>query len=142
MGPWAYYAPFWIGLLLPFGLQQAVFAHPFVAALAPAFQWAALTLLAILLALELQLLMIGTQGAFAQVLPVPGGRSIRGRGAVVTGVLIVASVVLSWIVQLLWSDGLSRPGIVVGICGLVAAVTALLIYLWSWPMAARDFASR
>lgn len=142
MGPWTYYAPFLIGLLLPFGLQQAVFAHPTVAAMSSGAQWAALVGLALLLAVQFQLLMIGAQGAFAQVLPVPGGRSIRGRAAVVAGSMIIASQIPTWIIQLLWSGSLSAPVFVVGSIGLIAGATAVLIYLWSWPLAARDFASR
>lgn len=142
MGPWTYYTPSLIGLLLPFGMHEAIFAHPAIAALSPGMQWTVLTLIAIVLAIEFQLLMIGAQGAFAQVLPAPRGRSIRGRSAVITGVLIIASVVLSWITRLLWSETISTPVVIVGICSGLTAIVAILIYLWSWPMAIRDFAAR
>jgi hypothetical protein len=143
MGPWSYYAPLWLGLLLPFGMQHAVFAHPTIAGLSPAAQWPALVLLGIVTGIQFQLLMVGAQGAFAQVLPVPGGRSIRGRAAVVGGTLTISAVLLLWIAFLLRpSDGFSTPATIVIGCSAAAALLAMLIYLWSLPMAARDFASR
>ncbi len=88
-----------------------------------------------------QLAMVGAQGAFAQVLPMPGGRSIRGGGAVLAGWLLLLSLVLNLAALMLGLEsGLGRPTIVAAAAGQVLAVAALATYLWCWPTATRDFA--
>ena len=140
MGPWTYFAPLIIGVLLPFGVHQVIFDQPRIAKLPVWEQWTALCGFALITGLSCQLIMIAAQGAFARALPVPRGRSIRGRSAAVTGTLIAGCVGSLWAAGLLWSQQMSEPGTVMAVIGGICGVVALLIYLWSWPMADSDFA--
>ncbi len=131
MNWFGYYSPLcigaviWLGILVSQG--HSVFRNPL--------------LLSSLLAagLACQLLMIGVQGAFAQVLPVPFGKSIRGRGAVVTGSLILAASVASSASWLIAMDEVTRDAIVIGVIAAALALSALGAYIWCLPAAARDF---
>jgi hypothetical protein len=87
-------------------------------------------------------MLIGVQGAFAQVLPVPAGRSIRGRGAVTGGLLIITCVALGAVAGLLQSEELARAALVVGVLSLAAGGAAAITYVWCWPIAVRDFGKR
>jgi hypothetical protein len=131
MTRFAYYSPFWIGALIWLGILTAqgdsVFGDP-------------LLLGSVLAAgLTCQLVMIGVQGAFAQVLPVPVGKSIRGRGAVVTGSLILAASVAFATSGLIAMDEVTRAAVVIGVIGAALALCALGAYIWCLPAAARDF---
>lgn len=141
MGPWTYYAPFIVGLLLPFGVHQAILDHPTIARLPAWQQWLTLGGFSLLTGLSCQLLMVAAQGAFAHVLPVPRGRSIRGRAAAIAGTLLACCVASLWAAGVLWSEQMGQPALVMGIIGGLAGVIALLIYIWFWPMADRDFAA-
>ena len=94
---------------------------------------------AVIAAAASQLLMMGAQGAFAQVLPAPGGKSIRGRGAVVAGASILAAGVLAAAAVLLYAEGLNAPGLIAAIAGGAALATAAIAYFWSMPIAVADF---
>lgn len=142
MGPWTYYLPFIVGLLLPFGLHQAFFASPRMVGLEVWQQWSLLGLSGLGLAVTFQALMIGAQGAFAQVLPVPFGKSVRGRSAVVAGGGLIATVLVGLVALFLYDQGSSGPGLIAAVVTGVAALISLTAYVWSWPMAVRDFASR
>jgi hypothetical protein len=89
-----------------------------------------------------QLLMIGAQGAFAQVLPGPGGRSIRGHGAVATGWLILAGVVLLLLSLTVRSDELPQIVYMVAGAGSVSLVAGLVTDAWCWPAMVKDFDAR
>ncbi len=142
MGPWTYYLPFIVGLLLPFGLHQAFFSSARMAGLEAWQQWGLLGLYGVGLAVSFQALMIGAQGAFAQVLPVPIGRSVRGRSAVVAGGALIATVLVGMATLFLYDQGSEGPGLIAAIITGVAALISLIAYVWAWPLAVRDFASR
>ena len=135
MGRWTYYAPLWLGTLLAAGLYAANLAQ-----LTPWPVWVhvvAVVVGAPLVGLGLQLGLIGAQGAFAQVLPVPWGRSIRGGGAVLAGSLLWFA--LGLICALLRSEGLGIAALVVGALALASLVAAVVVYVWHVPAAVRDF---
>ncbi len=127
----AYYSPFWIGALIWLSILVAqghsVFTDP-------------LLLGSVLAAgLACQLVMIGVQGAFAQVLPVPVGKSIRGRGAVITGSLILAASVASAASCVIAMDEVTRAAVVIGVIGAALVLCASGAYVWCLPTAASDF---
>ena len=137
MGRWTYYAPLWLGTLLAAGLYAANLAQ-----LPPWPAWVhvvAIVVGAPLVGLGLQLGLIGAQGAFAQVLPVPWGRSIRGGGAALAGSLLLLWFALGLICALLRSEGLVIAALVVGALALASLVAAVIVYVWHLPAAVRDF---
>jgi predicted membrane channel-forming protein YqfA (hemolysin III family) len=137
MSAWTYYAPFWLGTLCPaivycFRLtsmpNRPIWAH----LLAPVFF--------IITGVVLQLGVIGLQGVFAHVLPVPRGRSIRGRVATAVGCLLLSWFVLggmAMLIGLLSESPILFLVLVVssGISLLVAATT----YALHIPAAVHDF---
>ena len=137
MGYWTYYSPLGIGFALTLVLHESVWAN--TTNLPEGAHWPLVAGVGIVVGLLCQLLLIGIQGAFAQVLPVPVGRSIRGRGAVIGGLLIIATLALGAVAGLLRSEELSRTAMIIGGLSLAAAVGALIAYIWCWPMAIRDF---
>lgn len=140
MGAWTYYSPLGLGIVLTLVLHETIRAHaPAMAAWA---EWPFVIGLAIGVGLLCQLLLVGAQGAFAQVLPVPMGRSIRGRGAMVGGWLVIGCVVLASAALLLWVEGLVIAGLVSGVLSLLCAAGAAGAYIWCWPVAVRDFDGR
>jgi hypothetical protein len=137
MSFWTYYSPSLLGAALALvlywnGLQSMPARSPGLH-VAHAAGWA------VAAAAACQLLMIGAQGAFAQVLPAPGGRSIRGRGAVVCGASILAGGVLGAAAALLYAERLAGPGLVAAIAAGACATTAAIAYFWSMPIAVADF---
>ena len=137
MGRWTYYSPGWLGAVF------AVLAHDLYGEALPAGgtqeYWASVVGVALAFGLLCQLTMLGAQGALGQVLPVPGGRTIRGRGATATGWLILLSVALAAVTGLLrWEAVSLAANVFAGAAGLAAA-GALGVYAWSWPTAVRDF---
>jgi hypothetical protein len=137
MGRWTYYSPLLVGTIVGFVLFATY--REFVAWHGWAL-WAGGVGLALLAGLGCQLVMFGTQGAFAQVLPAPSGRSIRGRGAVVTGGLVLAAFGLGLVSAVLHGEeGLLAWYRVAGGLGLASFIAAIVAYLWSVPTAARDF---
>jgi len=137
MGFWTYYSPLGLGFLLTLALHDTIRAHgPVLPGWA---EWPFLVGLGLGVGLVCQLLMIGAQGLFAQVLPVPVGRSIRGRAAVVGGGLIVAGVALAAVACLLYWEGLRAASLIVAALSGTAAGGAAITYIWSWPVAVRDF---
>ena len=141
MGIWTYYSPLGIGFILVLALHESVGSSA-PTAWPQWTYWPFVIVIGLLAGLLCQLLMIGVQGAFAQVLPVPIGRSIRGRGAVVGGGLIIATVALAAIAGLLKTQEMGLPSLVTGILTLAAAIGALITYIWCWPVAPRDFTNR
>jgi hypothetical protein len=137
MGLWTYYAPFGLGLLITLVLHETVQAH--APALPEWADWPFVVVVGLVAGLLCQLMMIGVQGAFAQVLPVPIGRSIRGRSAVVGGCLMIGCVALAAVALLLQMEEFGGAALGVGVLSGLCAVGAIITYVWCWPMAARDF---
>jgi len=140
MSLWSYYSPLGLGLLVTLVLHETVRAH------APAMpswaEWPFVVGVGLVVGLLCQLMMIGVQGAFAQVLPVPVGRSIRGRAAEIGGCLIMGCVALAVVAVLLRLDELSSAALVVGVLSAVSGAGAVITYIWCWPTAVRDFDER
>ncbi|MCG3127038.1 MAG: hypothetical protein CHACPFDD_01895 [Phycisphaerae bacterium] len=134
MSRWSYYAPLCLGCLLAAIVLAEAYKHDeFVPRVRMTLLGAAAA------GLALQLLFIGAQGAAARVLPVPGGRSIRGGAAVLAGSMIIVSLVLLAAALMTYLSGFETPALVTGVASAACALTALGTYLWSLPAAARDF---
>ena len=140
MSAWTYYSPLWLGALLVLALNDSLRAA--LPPMEPWKTWLVVAGVAVAVAVQSQVLMIGAQGAFAQVLPVPVGRSIRGGGAVGSGWLLIGWVVLSAVTVLLGHEAVTRAAIVLGVASLFALGGAGAIYVWSIPAAQPDFAAR
>jgi len=140
MGVWTYYSPLWMGpavVLLLNKLFRAAFPPMELAG-----EWAFLGAVGVVVALLGQLLMVGAQGAFAQVVPVPLGKSVRGRGAVVVGGLVVLAVALlgfAGLRLLLRGEAGFDDALRWAAVGGAVLVAALVVYGWLWPMAVADF---
>ena len=141
MGFWTYYSPLGLGILLTLVLQGDVWQWylDWMPTLEDSLRWPIVLATAAGVGLGCQLALIGTQGAFAQVLPVPGGRSVRGRAAVVSGALILVGLALGIIAALLQAEEVGVAPIAVGGASLAAGLGAVITYVWSWPTAERDF---
>lgn len=139
MSRWSYYSPLLLGIVLMFAMAEAFFDQDFAKNLSDAARWTALALAAVGLGLVLQLLMVGGQGAFAQVLPVPRGRSIRGAAATTAGALLLAAGGLALVAGLIYNEETAAAAYALGAAGLACLAAALGIYIWCWPTAARDF---
>lgn len=138
MGPWVYYSPLLVGILLVVALSGSLrTAWPTLSTVSFA---AVLSILALAGGIVAQLLMVGLQGVRAQVLPVPFGRSIRGRPAVATGYLVLLTKILLLVALLLASESLTIAAWTLVILGCGSAIGAILIYIWSLPAALPDFA--
>lgn len=140
MGFWGYVSPFFAGL--GFTLIQYPAVLSWLDALTPlpeALRWLALIGLALLAGVAAQLLMIGAQGAFAQVLPVPFGRSLRGRAAVISGTALLIGVSCAAGAVLLHSREFPMLFNILGIAGLAGLTVALVAYFWGMPSVVRDF---
>ncbi|MEW6250236.1 MAG: hypothetical protein AB1716_06295 [Planctomycetota bacterium] len=140
MGPWTYYSPLALGALLVLALNDAL--RESLAWLTPWQQWTAVAAVAVGVGLQFQVLLFGAQGAFAQVLPVPWGRSIRGGAAVLAGWLILLASALGWVSGLLVSEEAVTAGVVVGVLGAIALGAAVITYVWSLPAALPDFSAK
>jgi hypothetical protein len=86
-----------------------------------------------------QVVLVALQGALAHVLPVPGGRSIRGPGAAVGGWLLLLAVVSAVTAGMLRGEELVLP--LWAFAGLAGAslLAAGFAYAWCWPTAVADF---
>lgn len=139
MGPWTYYSPLWLGTIVAF----AVFANSPRLDWLPAdglFYWTIGVVGSLLLGALCQLGMFGLQGAAAQVMPVPFGRSIRGRGAKVTGFLWILAIVATLAAGLVASDADSRlPVLILGAGAAALAVCGVISYIWCASGAIPDF---
>ncbi len=139
MGRWAYFAPLWFGPLLVLGLNDAI--RQTVPKWEQSAQWLLVAAIAAAAAVQGQVLMVGAQGAFAQVLPVPVGRSIRGGAAVAAGWGLVGWVVLTVVTAILSYEGVTLAAMVIGAIGLAMLLAAGVVYAWNLPTAVRDFGS-
>ena len=140
MGPWTYYSPLWLGAALVLALNDALRAG--LPPMAPWVRWLVVAGVAVVAGLQAQVLLIGAQGAFAQVLPVPWGRSIRGGAAAGAGWLLMAWVGLSCTTVLLGYEAVTQAAVALGILSATALAGALLVYLWNLPVAVADFTDR
>lgn len=132
-----YYAP------LPLGFLGTLLLHNWIADATPAFlaarPWVFVGAVALAVGGTCQVLMLAAQGILAQVLPAPGGRSIRGRAAATAGGLLAATVVLAITAALMRTEGLVSPAWATAGLAVGCAVAGALTYAWSWPAAVRDF---
>jgi hypothetical protein len=138
MGRWTYYSPLGFGTLLAAILVATYREH------LPAWPawtlWAAAIGGCVASGVFCQFLMFGAQGLFAQVLPVPGGRSIRGRGAVVGGAFVFLCAGAGLVAALLKSEGLYVAWFALAAISLAGLIGVVVTYGWCWPTAVRDFA--
>lgn len=138
MSRWAYYSPLWLGALLVLALNE-----PLRGAMnfSDAVEWLIVVGAALTFGIACQVLLTGVQGAFAQVLPVPGGRSLRGGPAMAAGWLLIAWFVLGAATTLFAFEPEVPRWVVVAGLVLTAAclLAALLIYAWNLPAADADF---
>ena len=137
MGRWTYYSPLGLGFLLVRVLNAPIRAS--LATRGAGVQWSVVFGAAILVALHCQVLMIGAQGAFAQTLPVPRDRTIRGRSAAQAGWLLITWVTCSSVTALLASQEVTTAAIAIGVISLAALAGALILYVWSLPTADDEF---
>lgn len=90
-------------------------------------------------ALVAQLYMVGAQGAWAAVLPVRGGRSVRGPGAVAAGVLLTLGLSAGIVAAMLFGQSMGTPAwVAAGLTG-AALFVAAGVYVWCLPAAVPDF---
>ena len=137
MGRWTYYSPLWLGVLLVLALNDSLRAS--MPAWEPWLAWLVVVAAAVVVGLQCQVFLIGAQGAFAQVLPVPWGKSIRGGAAVLAGWLLIAWVGLLAVTVLVGSQDVTTAVIVLGVASLAALGGALAVYVWNIPAAVADF---
>lgn len=139
MSRWTYYSPLWLGTLLVLALNESLRA----AMARPDWQeWLIVVAVAVVTGVQCQVLMTGAQGAFAQVLPVPWGKSIRGGAAALAGWLLIAWFGLSAVTVLLGFEQVTTAAIVLGILSLAALAGALAVYVWNIPAAVADFGDK
>ncbi len=137
MGRFTYYSPLWLGALLVVLLNDPL--RGAVPTWAPWQQWLLVIGVALATGVQCQLLLVGAQGAFAQCLPVPGGRTIRGGLALAAGWLLIGWCVLSGVAVLLGYEAVSTPAAVVGVVSLVSLAGFGIVYFWGLPAAVDDF---
>lgn len=138
MSPFAYYSPMLVGVVLIFSMSGAIReSYP---TYSDAAWYAMLTYLALRTAVHCQFIMIGLQGVYAQVLPVPMGKSIRGGAAVAAGSLILISALgfAAW--ALLISEWMVIGATIAAIIATGSGLGAAVVYVWNIPAAVRDFA--
>ncbi len=140
MNALTYYSPLWLGVLIVVALNESV--RGMVPTYSPAAQWGVVSIVAIVAALQCQVLMIGAQGAFAQALPVPFGKTVRGGYAVFAGWMLIAWVGLSGVTVLLGYQAVTAASRMVGIASFAALGVFFATYFWSLPTATADFSTR
>jgi hypothetical protein len=138
MSRWTYYSPLWLGALLVLLMNDSL--RTLLPRMEPWATWLIVAGVAAAVGMQCQLVMVGAQGAFAQVLPVPRGRSIRGRGAVVGGWLLIAWAGLSGVAAFLAVESVTWAATMIGVLSLVALGGVLAAYAWCLPAAQADFA--
>lgn len=139
MGAVTYYSPFFIGIIFTFLRREVVLDSWTTAGGSAETAWIWFTTIACRNAVFAQFLLIGAQGVLAQVLPVPIGRSIRGRTAAWIGAQIIITIACAIAAGLFHSEErLWLYWTFLGIGGVTLAIAALL-YIWNLPTAIRDF---
>ncbi len=137
MGSATYYSPLWLGMLLVLIMNEMI--RGLVPAWSVQMQWLVVAGVALAVGAQCQVFMFGLQGAFAQVVPVPWGRSLRGRPAALTGTLLMAWVLLSGVTVLLGFEEVSKAAWTLGVTSLVVLALAAIVYVWGLPAALEDF---
>lgn len=137
-----YYSPLIIGLLLPLTLYDHILQADRVLILPEQVRWLVLAGVCLACGLHAQLAMLACQGIFARVLPVPFGRSLRGREAVLCGWFLLGYLTLAFAAFLLYSDEFARVSWSLLGAALASLLAALIAYIWGWPAAVRDFDDR
>lgn len=138
MGRFTYYSPALIGAAI-----TATFAKTLTDSAPAMFRdmpWLWVTIYAVVVGILFQILMVASQGVFAQVLPVPGGRSIRGRAAVAGGTLLDLGIGALAVAAFLHGEGLRLAAMILAIVSGAALIAFGGLYFWSMPLAVRDFA--
>jgi len=139
MGPWSYYSPLGLAALVVLALNDSIRG----AMVRPDWQeWLVVAGIALAAGVQAQLAMFAAQGVFAQVLPVPIGKSIRGGSAVLSGALLLGWVLLSCAAILLGYEEVGLPARILGVAALAALAGALVVYIWALPTAVADFRTR
>ncbi len=136
MNAWTYYSPLWLGVLLILALNDSIRASM---TYSDTQEWLIVAACAVSAGILCQGLLIGAQGAFAQVLPVPIGRSLRGGAAMAIGWLLIIAIVLAAATTLLAYETVGVPAKVCGAAGGAALLAGAVIYLWNIPTAVADF---
>lgn len=137
MGRGTYYSPLWVGTLVAAVAYYSNWEQIPIAS--PRSRLAVGALVCPLVGLLCQLAFLGVQGVSARVLPVPWGRSARGRPAAVTGWLVLATLTAGVVAAMFAWEGQTRPAVACGLISAALAAAALIAYLWCWPVATRDF---
>lgn len=138
MGPFAYYSPLIVGIVFILSMGGSI--RESFPTYSDGAWYVVLSLIALTTAVLFQFIMIGLQGVYAQVLPVPVGKSIRGGAAVAGGGLILAATLATMSMALLASESMSTGATVAGLIAAAAALGAAVTYIWNIPAAVRDFA--
>ncbi|MGD8450272.1 MAG: hypothetical protein PVJ57_00510 [Phycisphaerae bacterium] len=138
MGRFAYYSPVLLGMALVASLYTSVLDY--CPAGLQSAQWAFVGMVALGAGVACQLVMVGAQGAFAQVMPVPRGRTVRGPAAVATGVLLLAALGLGSAAGLMALESAGPLATGLAVAGGASAAVMLVVYIWSSVTAVRDFA--
>lgn len=136
MNAWTYYSPLWLGALLVLALNDTIRGSM---TYSDAKEWIIVAAYAISTGILCQGLLIGAQGAFAQVLPVPVGRSLRGGSAASAGWLLILAILLTGVTVLFAHEGAALAAKIAGALGLGALLGAAIIYTWNIPTAVADF---
>ncbi len=138
MNRFTYYSPLWLGALISLTLHETIAQTS--PGLPESAYWWFVGAVCVALGGACQLTLIGAQGAFAQVLPVPGGRSIRGAGAKLGGWMLMLGLALSAAGALLISPESAVTSRVAFVGAAACLVVCGIAYAWSWPTAEPDFA--
>ncbi len=142
MSRWSYYSPFIVGLLLPLTLYDHILESDRVIVLPEPARWAVLAGVCLACAIHAQLAMIACQGSFARVLPVPFGRSMRGREASLCGWFLLGYLTLACAALLVRGDEFTLIWRILLAAALACLLAAAIAYIWGWPAAVRDFDDR
>ena len=143
MTRFGYYSPAWIGALVAGVLLHSMMQKDL--AISTAAYWTWLASGVGLAAIVCQLGMLGAQGLFAQVLPAPGGKSIRGGVAVLAGAFVLAGIGLGVVSAFLGFENWEGAAIAARIFAFTAGgslIAAAVAYFWGWPLAVTDFGGR
>lgn len=139
VGRSTYYAPFYIGFIIAL-LARDIYGGSIPPE--PVWRhWLAVIGISLGFALACQLSFIGMQGFSAQVLPVPGGRSIRGTGARTTGSALLIGLAGLVVTFMLASETVSTAATISAVLSASLLIVAVIGYLWSLPAAVSDFDS-
>lgn len=138
MGPFAYYSPLLIGILLVLSMSGTI--RESFPTYSDGAWYPMLAAFAIGAGVLCQAIMIGLQGVYAQVLPVPVGKSIRGGAAVAAGAMILISALSFAAWALLFSEWMILGAGIAVLIAIASLVGAGLVYIWNLPAAVRDFA--